>query len=76
MKAMQEPQGFQPHSVGRWPERRTQRQRAGSPFPGRPMQLDTRMAPTAFKESGEYQKSANTKEEGCEGTPPWAGGMY
>ncbi|XP_053776699.1 zinc finger and SCAN domain-containing protein 20 isoform X3 [Desmodus rotundus] len=51
LKAMQEPQGFQPHSVGRWPERRTQRQRAGSPFPGRPMQLDTRMAPTAFKES-------------------------
>ncbi|XP_045716019.1 zinc finger and SCAN domain-containing protein 20 isoform X3 [Phyllostomus hastatus] len=50
-KAVREPQGFRPHSVGRWPERRTQRQWERSPCPGRPKHPDTRMVPPALKES-------------------------
>ncbi|KAF6112458.1 zinc finger and SCAN domain containing 20 [Phyllostomus discolor] len=50
-KAVQELQGFRPHSVGRWPERRTQRQWERSPCPGRPKHPDTRMVPPALKES-------------------------
>ncbi|XP_036917393.1 zinc finger and SCAN domain-containing protein 20 isoform X2 [Sturnira hondurensis] len=51
LKAMPEPRGFRPHSVGHWPERQTRRQWERSPCPGRPRHLDTKMAPPALKES-------------------------
>ncbi|XP_053516604.1 zinc finger and SCAN domain-containing protein 20 isoform X2 [Artibeus jamaicensis] len=51
LKAMPEPRGFRPHSVGHWPERQTRRQWERSPCPGRPKHLDTEMAPPALKES-------------------------
>ncbi|KAM5324179.1 zinc finger and SCAN domain-containing protein 20 isoform 2-T3 [Glossophaga mutica] len=51
LKATQEPQGFRPHSVGRWPERQTRRQWERSPCPGRPRHLDTETVSPALKES-------------------------